>query len=833
MEEPSTSLGAWLVGQVQVVLAKQPARPPLLLWCDPHCEWLHLLQQAAIVGHFELWADPEEHELLIRDRFHHVPRTARVIWLPRARDEITWFEVFALEADGVWERTLLQGLREYGVAIPRDLEADLIPLLPAHAREWFDEPRETWKELTPSTAKGTLVDDRRMLQVLAGEPGEFEQLKHEGRFAIFTRRAIEDFGLPNPCDRDEASWRVAATTRLLCTEAAVASPHNLPSEKEQIIPSGLQRDRALKLLRDWQSNVHYIPAFEERVIRADATVGLAYWARNLETPPGPSSSRAVEETLFKQSAEQLDRIQDVDALAQELERRAHAFTQRESGFWGTLATDRVGWSYLAQLAQAASMLVENARVETHWKTIQDALRWYGSRGWQVDQVGESLFGEQADLPAQLHRIRARLRRAYLRATDRAGSAFSELLSHGAQDVYALPTAGERVLAELEGSQVPTALVFLDACRLDLGYRLADLLNAGEPARRADLSTALAPVPSITSLGMAFALPIKRHQLHVEYLPDRRAFRVKAVGFEGDLAYAEQRRKWLRAQWQVSKFLTIAEVLDSDELRSMHVPPRLIVVQGSEFDLTGHEGQLQITGAGEYLERYAQAIRRLREAGFNRIIVTTDHGFFHWQPEKDEIEEVKPDGELLWASRRSVVGRGLVHSTAVRLPVMQSDLGVMVPRSVNAFKTYGGLGFFHGGAMLQEMIIPVIVARWPVHATKVKVVLKPVVRITSEAPRVEVEAGVEQMTFLAPDERQLSRRVSVKVRDPATGKVVFRHADPVIVEPGGEASIVQLHIVEPKPALVRGTILLVEVRDADDEEILAQEEITLEIDIDEW
>ena len=827
------SLRDWLLSETHSVLTRQSPMPPLLLWCDPRREWLSLLRDAAQGAAFELWADPEEHELLLRDRFHHSPRTPRVVWLPRARDEITWFEVFALEADTVWEKSLLQGLREYGVAIPREREADLISLLPAHAREWFDKPKKTWVELTPGTAKGTLVNDRRMLQVLAGGHGGFEQLRQEQRFAIFARRAVEDFGLPDPRDQDEALWRVAATARLLCTEAAVASPHDLPNEKEQIIPAGLPRDRALKLLKDWQANVHYIPAFEDLSIRADGTLGLAYWARNLETRPRSSSSRAVEETLFRQAAEKLDRIEDVDALAQELERRAQAFKQRESGFWGTLAADKVGWSYLTQLGEAASLLVENAHVEANWKTAQDAIRWYTGRGWQLDLVGESLFEEQPDLPAQLHRIRARLRRAYLRATDRTGSAFSELLAHGAQEVSTLSTAGERVLAELENSQSPTALVFLDACRLDLGYRLAELLNAGEPARRADLSTALAPVPSITSLGMAFALPIKRHQLHVDYLADRRAFRVKAVGFEGDLAQAEQRRKWLRAQWKVTKFLTIAEVLDRDELKPTRRLPRLMVVQGSEFDRTGHEGQLQLTGASDHLERYARAIRRLREVGFSRVIVTTDHGFFHWQPEKDEIEEVKPDGDLLWASRRAIVGRGLVHSTAVRLPVMQSDLEAMVPRSVNAFKTYGGLGFFHGGAMLQEMIIPVIVARWPVQATKVKVVLKPVARITSEAPRVEVEAGFEQMTFLAPDERQLSRRVLIKVRDPATGKLVFRHADPVIVEPGGEARIVQLHIVEPKPALARGTTLLVEVRDADDEEILAREEITLEIDIDEW
>lgn len=60
--------------------------------------------------------------------------------------------------------------------------------------------------------------------------------------------------------------------------------------------------------------------------------------------------------------------------------------------------------------------------------------------------------------------------------------------------------------------------------------------------------------------------------------------------------------------------------------------------------------------------------------------------------------------------------------------------------VNAFKTYGGLGFFHGGATLQEIIIPVIYAEWPQKTTEITIVLKPVQFITSLTPRVQIEDG---------------------------------------------------------------------------------------------
>ncbi|MBK7201967.1 PglZ domain-containing protein [Candidatus Amarolinea dominans] len=817
---------------------------PLLLWCDPDREWLELLRAVAGVGDFELWAEPDAPELLIRDRFYHTPRTPRVVWLPRSRDEITWFKVFELSAEAVWTKSLLQALREYGVAIARDQEDELVSLLPAHAREWLDQPKETWRELTPGHAKGTLVNDRRMLQVLTGEAGEFEHLHDEDRFAIFARRATEDFGLPDPAGMSEDAWRAAATARLLCTEAAEANPLDPPLEGDRIIPPGLSRDRALGLLRDWQANIHGIPAFERLTLKADATTSLGYWARHLAAMPRSYSSRAVEETLFKQVAETLDRIEEVDTLAQELANRAQAFRDRSAGFWGRLAAQRIGWTHLAQLADAASLLIENVHVETTWKTLPNAIRWYTARGWQLDLAGETLFEEQPDLPAQLHRIRARLRRGYLRATDRIGAAFSELLAHKDSAGVAgslwqsLPTAGEAVLAILQaggkgGATPPTALIFLDACRFDLGQRLAELLNSGEPTRRAEVTAALAPIPSITSLGMPFALPALRDALRVRLSPDHKAFQVSATSFEGDLALAEGRRRWLTAKWNVKEFLSIADVLDGDRLKQLGKLPKLIVVHGDEFDTAGHEGQLQLTGANEHLERYARAIRRLREAGFSRVVVATDHGFFHWQPERDEIEETKPGGELLWSSRRALVGRDLTHATAVRLPVPQSDLVALIPRSVNAFRTYGGLGYFHGGALLQELIIPVLVAQWPTKATKVSVVLKPVGQIANLSPAVAVQAGIGTTTLFGPDDRQLARLVRVKVQDPGTGKLVFKHREPVTVDPGGEAVAVQLERVESPPSLPRGSPLTVLVFDADDEEILAREDITLKVDIDEW
>ena len=154
---------------------------------------------------------------------------------------------------------------------------------------------------------------------------------------------------------------------------------------------------------------------------------------------------------------------------------------------------------------------------------------------------------------------------------------------------------------------------------------------------------MAPVPTITEVGKGFALPLAREKLKVTFNVEKGSFSVSAEETKANLAVAEDRRKWLAARFDAKLFLSITEVLESGKIEKAGKNRRFIVVEGDEFDTEGHEGLLKIGGAEEHLERYARAIRKLRAAGYGRIIVATDHGFFHWQSEAEEIVEAKPEG----------------------------------------------------------------------------------------------------------------------------------------------------------------------------------------------
>ncbi|MBI2837080.1 MAG: PglZ domain-containing protein [Acidobacteria bacterium] len=828
----STTLREWLRAELKSVLERKAGPAPLVLWCDPESEWRDLLRAAGEGGAFELWSGGE-HELVLRERLLATPPAPRVIWLPVGSNDIGYLKVFELQADLVWTESLVSALARFGVEIARDHEAELRHLLPAHAKEWIDRPLSAWRELTPGNAKTTLVDDDLVLLTLASTGRTVDEVVGRDRAGVLSRRVTEDFGLPAHSGGTADEWRVAAVARLIVTEARVRVPSEPPGDADKVIPSGPVRERALKLLDRWLKNIELMGSFEDLARPADATTSLLYWARNLSSAVAPLASRAAEEALFQKQVAQLAQLDQFDELAKRLETWEPFYAAHSMGFWGCHAEHRIPWQSLLTLARTAVVLRQHAGAEAQWTSPQDAVGWFTSTGWEIDRQGDILHSEDPGLPSGLNGVRARLRRAYLRRLDETNSTFSELLHHHGIESLGLPFAGE-LLAKARPSRDPMAVLVLDACRYDLGARIAETLNKGEPARRSEIQRARAPLPSMTCLGMPFAIVDDPDSLVVDLANEAPArWRVTSRESTDDLAVAEARRDWLRKRFKLkpAAVTDVKSVLDSP-------PPgpkesgRLLFVFGDEFDTQGHEGELKFSGADEQIERYVRAVRRIRDAGYPTVAIVTDHGYIHWEPEKDEVEDL-PAGEVLWRSRRAVVGRGLKHRTAIAVGVKGSDLDCMVPRSVNAFRTYGKMGYFHGGATLQELVIPVVIFRWPKKAEKISVVLTPLSEITSVKPRIELKPGATgQPGLFGADDRMMGREVFVKVVEPASGRRLFRAPQRYKVDPEGQSIVVALDR-EKSETCQRGVRLQIEVRDADNDELLDHCQVELRIDLEEW
>lgn len=834
MSPAPDSFYQWLTEQINDTFGRSSHASPYIVWCDPHRVWQDLLSAVKEETEIELWAE-EISELELRERFHaeSLEDKRRIIWLPRSRSDIRYFKVFEIRADLVWENSLEDALIDYGVN-PAKIH-ELGDSLPAFTRAQLEKPLSTWQNVTDRDT----CDNNCILGMLSGDSEAVADLNDPERFGIFCRRILQEFGLPAPHAGKNDEWRLQAFAVLLCTDTVEKSPIDPGQDTSFLITNGLQREKALSLLSELMKRIDYIPSFEKLSIEAEKRTPLRFWESGIPLTEHTYASRTIEQELFNRELKTIQPCKNDADLVAYLADKILIYKSHKAGFWGSIAQNKVRWDQLIQMAEIAQRLVAQTSCSTRWRTINDAVSWFTEKGWEIDSAGEVLFADGHDIPAELLKVRTRLRSAYHQHLDSTNRAFSELIAKEGNAGNLGQYAGELITDVLkrDAAKSPVAIIYLDALRYDLGERLAGVLNAGEPAKRATVVPTRAPLPSITALGMAYALPINPKDIEIKL--DKDSFTVTTSGFTGNLAVLAKRRDFLSGHFKLREikgkhFKTIKEILTAspDDVNAKNLG-KILFVFGDQLDKEGHDDELQFSGAEEILDRYVRVVKLLQRGGYPTILITTDHGFFHWEPEKDEYIS-KPEGELLWKCRRAIAGYNLTHDTAIRVMIDGSDLECMIPRSVNVFETYGGIGYFHGGATLQELIIPVITVSYPKKSKKIGVVIKPVDQITTLEQRIEVApAGAIQKSLDgAIDGTLISRNVIVKIIHDESGDLIFTSQHPVTITPGGGPQPITIKKEKSAQAPYDAKLTLW-VYDEETGEPLDHTSVVLKVELDEW
>jgi len=113
------------------------------------------------------------------------------------------------------------------------------------------------------------------------------------------------------------------------------------------------------------------------------------------------------------------------------------------------------------------------------------------------------------------------------------------------------------------------------------------------------------------------------------------------------------------------------------------------------------------------QRIRSAIHKLTELGFQDVLIATDHGFYLNTAIEPGDVCAKPPGSWINLHDRLLLGDGV--SDANNLVISTESLGIRgdfsqaaLPRVMVAYRA--GLSYFHGGASLQEALVPVISVR---------------------------------------------------------------------------------------------------------------------------
>ena len=254
------------------------------------------------------------------------------------------------------------------------------------------------------------------------------------------------------------------------------------------------------------------------------------------------------------------------------------------------------------------------------------------------------------------------------------------------------------------------VIISDAMRYEAAEELTGHLN-GTYRVQAKLSSQLGVLPSYTALGMASLLPHSK----LEY-----SEKGDVLADGKPTASLEQRDEILSTRGGMAVKANLLLAMKKEEGREFIAGKRLVYIYHDEIDARGDKAATE----GDTFEAVRKTIREIAELvryvvnnlNGNYVVITADHGFLFTEsapgdPDRSRLED-KPAGTVI-AKKRYLLGYDLPpHEQAWRgdTAVTAEAGGGMqfwVPKGNNRFHFTGGARFVHGGAMLQEIVVPVI------------------------------------------------------------------------------------------------------------------------------
>lgn len=258
------------------------------------------------------------------------------------------------------------------------------------------------------------------------------------------------------------------------------------------------------------------------------------------------------------------------------------------------------------------------------------------------------------------------------------------------------------------------VIISDAMRYEIGDELLGLIRQ-EDRYSAELEPALSTLPSYTQLGMAALLPNKSLAIADN---DTGTVLVDGQSSQGTVNRTKILQAALDGRGQAVKAEDFMQ-LNREDSRELLKGNDVLYIYHNRIDHTGDkmhsEGQA-FEAAEQTLDDLIRLIKKLTAANANNLLITADHGFIYQNRELDESDflgDAVSGDEIRYRDRRFVLGKGLsaspaFHHFSSEQLGLDGDMEVQIPKSINRLRLKGsGSRFVHGGASLQEVVIPVL------------------------------------------------------------------------------------------------------------------------------
>ncbi|WP_414900465.1 BREX-1 system phosphatase PglZ type A [Rhizobium cremeum] len=476
---------------------------------------------------------------------------------------------------------------------------------------------------------------------------------------------------------------------------------------------GALNAEALLVFRRWKNNRHWADAFE--------TLSARY--QNLLEIPADLKKRDFRTFVSIDHFEEIDREiirQIVQALSAQSVGAPEVMTwvreRRQSHWYPKYEDIYQGIGFATEFQQAL------AEAHLGMTSVAEGVQRYVSTWYRLDQLYRKFIyhmqkSGQAQLLADLYEsVENRYTNSYVLAVNDAWQDQIARLSDWKIPGY--PSQADfyrEQAAEYRRKDQKVAVIISDALRFEVAEECLRRIRALDRFD-ADLKPMISSLPSYTQLGMAALLPHNGLTM--------------AEDGSGDILSGGENTRGLAAREKLlaagrsgdtAKALKFEDVMNMrvDDGKALFRDNHIIYIYHNRIDAISDKMQtehLLPEAAEDAIEDLTKLVRKLTSANFSNILITADHGFLYQHRALDEsdfaIADPKGD-EILFRNRRFVIGRGLAatdgmkHFTAANLG-LSGDLDVLIPNSINRMRVKGaGSRFVHGGASLQEIVIPVI------------------------------------------------------------------------------------------------------------------------------
>ncbi|WP_115728345.1 BREX-1 system phosphatase PglZ type A [Actinomyces culturomici] len=375
-------------------------------------------------------------------------------------------------------------------------------------------------------------------------------------------------------------------------------------------------------------------------------------------------------------------------------------------------------SLYTALQSASELLAAIAALPDTIDSVADGLTKYQSKWFRIDQHYRHFIvaGKSAEYQKPLIALKAEIDKQYAnRYLYALGSAWQTALD--ALDEWKTPALSpqrrfydEHVAPILSGGRSKAVVIISDALRYEIAEELASRIRS-EDRYDAELTAVLGSLPSYTQLGMAALLPHSSLEIDSSSMP------VYADGRRTD--GTANRAKILQAVKGTAIGAQDVINMPIEELRELYKAHQVVYVYHNAIDATGDDGTTEqgvFEAAGKAMNEIIQLLKRWTNANATNILITADHGFLYQDIplEQSYFLSEKPQGdEVSHSTRRFVLGKKLRPSSSFMTFTaaqagLAGDLDIQIPKSIHRIPQPGkGTRYVHGGASLQEIVVPVI------------------------------------------------------------------------------------------------------------------------------